>query len=69
MKKYALENLDDEMFFSKCDEIYDAMRNALECVLNSWVKEKIITENEKQIAMDDWDENDHGLFPTLLGHD
>lgn len=67
MKKYALENLDDEKYFEKADELYDSVKKTIKEVLDSWEKEEIITEKEKEIALNKWDDDAYGLFSTLLG--
>lgn len=67
MKKYALEHLDDVMYEEKMDYIYDRIRNTVTEVLDEWIKEGIINEEDKQITLEDFKDEKLDLFNYLLG--
>lgn len=67
MKKHILDHLDDAEFAKRIDQLYDQLSNALNGVLDDWVKNGVIDDKEKNMMLDEWDEDKWHLFERVLG--
>lgn len=70
MKKYALENVHDGAFdecFYRVKDFWNAVLIAYEDMLNDWVKEGIITEQDRNEVLDNFENQEEFLFKALLG--
>lgn len=67
MKKHILDHLDDVEFANRIDQLYDQLSNALNGVLDNWVKDGVIDAKEKNMMLDEWDEDKWHLFERVLG--
>ena len=62
MSEGLLDHLTDDEFDRRMDQLDDELLNALNRVLDDWVKDGVIDENGKKIMLDDWDNKRLGLF-------
>ena len=62
-----LDHLNDKEFWEKTNYLYNQLDNTLSKVLDEWIKEGIIDETDKALAMEEWEDNRVDLFASLLG--
>jgi hypothetical protein len=69
-ERYALDRLSDEAYLEKADELEFALYEAYSDLLNNWVREGVITEDERQAMITKWDRWDilgAKVFDAVLG--
>ena len=68
-KKYALEHLDDSEYRKCYDELMAHMKKAYKELLDKWVKEDVITQNESDQAEAEYGVRilESNAFDAILG--
>lgn len=67
MAKGILAHLSDEEVLRRTEELYSSSTLALKATLERWVKEGVISDNDRRDFMTEWDEIFWDQIGEILG--